>query len=179
MNAQSSPSIDRRTLLRGSVTIAGAAIALPALASLSGCTAPASLEGRMAILAAASERIIPAGETPGAIAAKVPEYIAAVFEAHFTEEQQDDFTGGLALLDAEGFSVAPTEEQDAILTRFANAAPESAERAIFQQLHDMTLFGFYTSETATQELAYEELPGRYDGCVPFDEIGRAWLDRGV
>ena len=48
-----------------------------------------------------------------------------------------------------------------------------------QQLRDLVIFGFYTSEAATSELSYEELPGRYDGCVPMAEIGRAWLDRGV
>ena len=172
------PSMDRRSLLRGSVTVAGVAVALPTLASLSGCSAP-TLEGKLGVIGAVSDRIIPPTDTGGAIAAKVPEYIAAVFEQHFTEEQQSDFADGLSLLAGTGIVDASTEVQDETLIAFANADQESPERTIFQQLHDMTVFGYYTSEVATEELAYEEIPGRYDGCVPLAEVGRAWLDRGV
>ena len=33
---------------------------------------------------------------------------------------------------------------------------------------------FSLGEGATQELRTNIVPGYYDGCVPFDEIGRAW-----
>ena len=171
-------SMDRRSLLRGSVKVAGVAVALPTLASLSGCSAP-TLEGKLDVIGAVSDRIIPATDTGGAIAAKVPEYIAAVFDQHFSEEQQEAFLEGLNLLSDTGIVDASAEAQDETLTSFANAEWESPERAIFQQLHDMTVFGYYTSEVATEELAYEEIPGRYDACVPLAEVGRAWLDRGV
>ena len=176
--AQTSPAPDRRSFLRGSVTFAGVAVALPTFAALSGCSAP-TLDGKFNVISAVSDRIIPATDTGGAIAAKVPEYIAAVFEQHFTKEQQSEFADGLALLADTGIADASVEAQDKTLTAFANAEWDSPERAIFQQLHDMTVFGYYTSEVATQELAYEEIPGRYDGCVPLAEVGRAWLDRGV
>lgn len=44
-----------------------------------------------------------------------------------------------------------------------------------RKMKELTLVGYYTSEIgATQELRHEPVPGRYDGCVPFSEIGRAW-----
>jgi hypothetical protein len=49
----------------------------------------------------------------------------------------------------------------------------------WRSLREITIFGYYTSEAATKELNFEELPGRYNGCVPMEEVGRAWLDRGV
>ena len=42
-------------------------------------------------------------------------------------------------------------------------------------LKELTLVGYYTSEVgATQELRYERAPGRYDGCMPYEDLGRAW-----
>lgn len=174
------PSMDRRSLLRGTVTVAGAAIALPALVSLGGCTStPPTLIEHMDLLSAVSDRIIPATDTGGAIAAKVPEYIAAVYEQHFTADQQSEFASGLSAIADTGFMQADATKRDEILSGFATADDADEGKATFQQLRDMTIFGFYTSEVATEELAYEELPGRYDGCVPLTDIGRAWLDRGV
>ena len=182
-----SHSIDRRTALRGFVTIAGVAVILPSVATLGGCRAtPATLEEHTVLLKAVVGRIIPKTDTPGAIEAGVPDYIAAVFEQHMTPEQQSDFTAGLgeiaALAKREGVSdlaAATPEAQDGVLGKLAGSADGTPGKDTWQQLRDMTLFGFYTSETATQELAYEEIPGRQIGCLPFEEIGRAWLDRGV
>ncbi|MDJ0643148.1 MAG: gluconate 2-dehydrogenase subunit 3 family protein [Erythrobacter sp.] len=176
----STSEMDRRSLLRGTVTVAGTAIALPALFSLGGCAStPATLVEHMDLVSAVSDRIIPATDTGGALAAKVPEYIAAVYERHFTEEQRGEFTAGLNAIADSGFMDADAQGRDTILSDLASAARSQAGEATFQQLRDMTIFGFYTSEVATEELAYEEIPGRYDGCVPLSEIGRAWLDRGV
>lgn len=45
----------------------------------------------------------------------------------------------------------------------------------FPMMKELTLVGYYTSEVgATEELRYEPVPGRWEGCVPFDEIERAW-----
>ena len=173
-------SMDRRSLLRGSITLAGAAIVLPSLAGLAGCTsAPPTLANHMGLISAVSDRIIPATETGGALAAKVPDYIAAVFQDHFTQDQQREFVAGLEVLADAGIEGAPPAQQDTILSGISKSDPADPGKAIFQQLRDMTLFGFYTSEIATQELAYEEIPGRYVGCVPLAEVGNAWLERGV
>lgn len=44
-----------------------------------------------------------------------------------------------------------------------------------RSMKELTLVGYYTSEIgATQELRHEPVPGRFDGCVPFAEIGRTW-----
>ena len=166
--------------------MAGTAVVLPALSALGGCKAlPAELDDHMALITAIADRVIPATDTPGALEAGVPAYIAALFEKHFTPEQQAEFLAGLdavaELAKTEGaadFATASRARQDAVLAKLATGGAAEAKNA-WQQLHDMTVFGFYTSEVATQELAYEEVPGRQIGCLPFSEIGRAWLDRGV
>ena len=45
----------------------------------------------------------------------------------------------------------------------------------FRTMKELTLLGYYTSQVgATKELRYVQVPGRFDGCVPFTTIGRAW-----
>jgi len=185
MGAAHNP-INRRALLRGTIIVAGSAVVLPGLATLGGCSAtPPALTERMGLIGAVADRIIPATETGGALAAQVPAYIAAVYDQHFTAEQQLAFAQGLGALDAvaashgaASFEGATTAQQDAALTDLSTGSDREG-KAIFQQLRDLTVFGYYTSEVASEELAYEEIPGRYDGCVPLAEIGSAWLERGV
>jgi len=39
----------------------------------------------------------------------------------------------------------------------------------FTMMKQLTLFGFFTSEVgATEVLRYEAVPGRYDGCAPYN-----------
>lgn len=45
----------------------------------------------------------------------------------------------------------------------------------FRTMKELTVVGYYTSEVgATVELRHEAVPGRYQGCVPFTEVGRTW-----
>lgn len=45
----------------------------------------------------------------------------------------------------------------------------------FRTMKELTLLGYYTSQPgATKELRYLQVPGRFDGCVPFAKVGRAW-----
>lgn len=47
--------------------------------------------------------------------------------------------------------------------------------AFFRTMKELTVLGYYTSQPgATKELRYLQVPGRYDGCVPFAKVGRAW-----
>jgi len=42
-------------------------------------------------------------------------------------------------------------------------------------MKELTLVGYYTSEAgAVRELRHAPVPGRFEGCVPLDQIGRAW-----
>jgi gluconate 2-dehydrogenase gamma chain len=53
-------------------------------------------------------------------------------------------------------------------------APRS-EVAFFRTMKELTVVGYYTSEAgATRELRYEHVPGRYEACVPFSDVGRTW-----
>lgn len=59
-------------------------------------------------------------------------------------------------------------------TTDTQTSQEQAEREealphYFTMMKQLTLFGFFTSEVgATEVLRYEAVPGRYDGCAPYN-----------
>src|SRR2546428_751816 len=58
---------------------------------------------------------------------------------------------------------------------FAAAGDRGAPPPFFRTMKELTLVGYYTSEIgATRELRHAPVPGRFEGCVPLDRIGRAW-----
>lgn len=182
------PALSRRASMRAMVTLSGVAVALPIATSLR--AAEQILHFRIApymeTLAAAVDRIIPETDTPGALAAGVPDYIASVFGDRFSAAQQDEFVWGLALLDrmaqdagAASFLEGDAAAQDAILTKLDAIRQDIPPMRFWRALREMTIFGYYTSEAATKELAFEEIPGRLIGDLPYSEIGAAWLDRGA
>ena len=142
-----------------------------------------------------AELIIPETDTPGAKVAGVHRFIDLMLADWFTPAEREHFLTGLADLDSRAQELHPTpflrcttEEQTAILQELEkeslahadNNPPEEQNnnlKPFFRQMKELTLIGYYTSEIgATQELKYLAATNTYDGCVPFNEIGRAWSD---
>lgn len=178
--------ISRRTALKGGAAVA---LGLPTVAAaLSACTPEqvAVTSDYASLIERVSDLSIPHTDTPGALVAGVPAYVRAVVGAFLTDAEQADFKSGLLEFDklaqtkkATNFLSASPAQQIEILTALDTGKAMNSAQAAWRQLKDMIVFGYYTSEVATQELAYEEIPGRYIGDVPFADIGRAWLSRGV
>ncbi|MFA0810679.1 gluconate 2-dehydrogenase subunit 3 family protein [Microbulbifer epialgicus] len=58
----------------------------------------------------------------------------------------------------------------------AGDAPFSpSQRDQFKVLKHIICFGYYTSlEGATQELAYQAIPGGFKGSIPLAQTGKGW-----
>lgn len=138
-------------------------------------------------LTAACERILPATETPGAIAAGVPQFIDRALAGWAEADETQRLRSGLIQLDAQArarfgapFAALAPERQDELLSlaeaeanRFATAQPPQPH--YFLALRELTTIGYFTSQPgATQALRYDPVPGDFRGCVPLKEIGRAW-----
>ncbi|MEX0600101.1 MAG: gluconate 2-dehydrogenase subunit 3 family protein [Rhodothermales bacterium] len=51
----------------------------------------------------------------------------------------------------------------------------TGDPSFFHMLKELTLVGYYTSEAgATQELRFVQVPGRWEACIPFSDVGRTW-----
>ena len=45
----------------------------------------------------------------------------------------------------------------------------------FRMIKELTLMGFFTSEVgATKALRYVAVPGKYEGCIPYNKGDKAW-----
>lgn len=52
---------------------------------------------------------------------------------------------------------------------------EAPRKHYFRMMKELTLLGYFTSEIgATQALRYTQVPGRYEGCVPYKKGDKLW-----
>jgi hypothetical protein len=142
------------------------------------------------IVKIACELILPETDTPGASAARVPEFIDAMLTGWFSEAERRNFLKGLRELEerarlsgGSGFvALAPAgqiralEEMESLALeelstldthRARRGASSSPDAPFFTVLKWLTLYGYYTSEVGMErELEFEVFPGTYDGCAP-------------
>lgn len=151
-------------------------------------------------LAMMSERIIPTTDTPGAIAAGVPEFIERIVFQWYTQTEREIFLHGMDMSNVFSqqqlgglFVDLSPEQQDVVLAQMevqGGAKPlfsgfemqpslEEDRSAFFPKLKELVVVGYYTSEIgATEELRYEAMPMEYKGDIPLAEVGRSWATNG-
>jgi len=129
---------------------------------------------------ALTEAIIPTDErSPGAKAARVPEYIDLLLSEQ-DEAAHQQLSDGLKALDA--FSEAPVSmpfealdeaQTEAVLTELSRneKKPETTEEKFFKAVKNATIHGYYTSEIGIhKELRYQgrKILQEYVGCLTVD-----------
>ena len=136
------------------------------------------------------EVIIPTTDTPGAVTAGVPEFIELIVAEWYNADDRARFMRGLAQVDERtqaltGIQFAQSEEdtQAVILSgleaesRARIASGEDTPSPFFQQFRGLVLSGYYSSEIGLrEELLYQPIPGRFDGCVDVSEVTRSVSD---
>ena len=194
----------REALRRVAWMMGGAISASTVAGVLGGCRAGEGVYRPQALtpaqheyLATVVETILPTTDTPGAQEARVHDFIDVMLTEYYRPAERAHFLDGLAAFEARaeadygaGFATLTQEQRLDLLTTLHEEAqdylvanpptsrgeryPDLTERPFMTLLKELTLIGYYTSEIgATQELA--DMPfGRYDGNVPYAEIGRAW-----
>lgn len=198
-------SVDRRALLQNLALLLGAS-ALPAEA----LAAPKRRARRFlaapqfALLGAVADTIMPATDTPGAIAAQVPARLDGLLLNWASADTRTKVSGALARIDAaaraqkgKGFAALTPAERAAILRPHDAAAlktvppPPGEPKANFfiQTVHvadpgyhrikDLVLQLYYFSEVAaTSELIYEHVPGKFEPSVKLTPQSRPYLGSG-
>jgi hypothetical protein len=188
--------MDRRTLLKRIAAVAGAAywsgetlameLAKAAAGREEGAAAP--VEALPALhrdtLAALCELIIPKTDTPGAVEAGVPAFIADMYAHWMLAAERKTLADGLLQLEAAAkaehgaaFASLDPARQTALFAGPRKAAAGYQSRGyggrlvdpaapFFHKLRDLVTLGYFTSETGVNaELAYVPVPGRWDGDV--------------
>ena len=139
---------------------------------------------------ALSELIIPTTDTPGAITAGVPEFNELIVAEWYDTDDRERFMRGLTEVDERTqvlggvqFAQSGVETQAEIVSaleiesRTTIASEEDAPTPFFQQFRGLVLSGYYSSEIGLrEELLYQPIPGRFDGCVDLSEVTRSASD---
>jgi hypothetical protein len=189
--------MDRRTLLKrialaaGAATWSGETLAIQLSKAANsrlddGGKPQAFPQAHKATLAALCELIIPKTDTPGAIEAGVPAFVADMYAHWMVPAERKTVVDGLAQLDGaakaahgRGFAACTPAEQAALLAPARKAAGSYQQRShgldgrladptapFFFKMRDLVTLGYFTSEAGVNgELAYVPVPGRWEGDV--------------
>lgn len=198
--APDSPHLDRRQLLGASLLLAlGAGTPLALWQRRQSGETGIADDRQRALAERVSDLVIPATDTPGALAAKVPEWLLLAL-SHGQAGTADAPVGpyavarsvasqapkGLSYLDAVGarlnamaggdFVSLPPARQHALLSDLDAAAfTPGHEDDPWHKIKELILTGYYTSEIGgSQELRYELVPGRWDPNIPIGPNDRAF-----
>lgn len=136
-----------------------------------------------------ADTILPPTDTPGAKAARVGQFIAVVVSDCYEPDSQAVILNGLATLQEQckaaygkpfqrctpqqrlEFLIRLDEEQKAYTSNRRSGEPTH----YFRTLKHLSISGYFTSEVgATQALRMVEIPGRYEGCIPYNKGDRSW-----
>ena len=177
-------NVNRRTLLLGAVVLLGGAAALTRFSRKSiGDPTPSGLAlgaEQYTLLEQVCEIMIPATDTPGAIAAGVPALIRQMLEEWASPASRTEILQVLEGIERQAwakfgasFVELPPERRYEVVRGFDQDFIARQDPA-YGKFKYLVLVGYYQSEIgATQELHYELVPGAWRACVPFSEIGRA------
>ena len=197
--------MDRRDMLTRIALLLGAT-ALPAEAFAASKKKAARFltKPQFALLGAVTDTILPASDTPGALAAGVPARLDGMLRNWASAETRTNVIGALARIDAasqaakaKGFAALSPADRAAVLTPHDAAAlkvvpaPANAPKPNFftQQtfvadmgylkLKDLTLNLYYYSEIASaNELEYLHVPGKWQPSLKLTPHSRPFLGVG-
>lgn len=187
---------DRRQVVGGALLFAalfGTPFAISGCSREGGNGEAVATDSEKKLLERLSDIVVPATDTPGALAVGVPGFLELALIHGLEETAAEDLgdgqtkgRGGLVLLDtiardldqraAGRFIRLPEKRQVNVLREYDAAAyvPDQGAHP-WRKLKSLILLGYYTSEAgASKELRYELVPGRWDPSLPLPANNRSW-----
>jgi hypothetical protein len=197
--------LDRRSLIQNIGLLIGvAALPVEALAAPARRARRFLAAPQFALLSAVADTILPATDTPGALAAQVPARLDSLLANWASADTRTKITGALARIDAaarsqkqRGFARLSAADRAAVLGPHDAAAlkrvpapPGTARPNFFVQRVDVADQGYYrikdlvidlyyfSAVATTQELIYEHAPGKFEPSVKLIPQSRPYLGTG-
>lgn len=189
--------MNRRDAVKSVAVLMGGALSASTLSvMLDGCQTEARkghgvkfTDDEQKMVHAMADVIIPRTDTPGAVDAGVPVFIVMMMQECYPDADQAQFHDGLAAFDKRCrkrygdpfLKLSPEKQETAVADLDKVVLGKEKDKdaredlAFYRKLKELTLLGFFTSEPgATKTLRYVQIPGRYDGCVPYKQGEKAW-----
>lgn len=184
-------AISRTAFLLGVPTIIGAE------AFITGCTPkrdifsePDFSPEKIAFLDEVGETILPTtASSPGAKAAQIGEFMRVIVTDCYEENDQKIFMDGVAKINeksnqdfGKNFLDLPAEDKLELLNgindemnKYNETKKEGDPNHYFSLIKQLTVWGYFTSEVgSTKALNYLPLPGKYEGCIPYQKGDKLW-----
>lgn len=139
--------------------------------------------GAMVLIAALAQTLIPKTETAGAIEAGVPETLQDLATDWGDDGFRTYWRDGLnalntALVGPDGgrFDEKSREDRTKVLSDYdARVFDGEVDDGFYRDFKATVVQAYYMSEPgATEELAYEPVPGDWIGCVPLSDYPKNW-----
>lgn len=182
--------MDRREALKLTAGFFGTSIFGSQLL-LSGCSSPGKskiylAEADIPLLNALADAILPpTSNSPGAGEAEVGKFILSIVKDCYNEEEARVFVKGIRNLAATSelnfdrpFLELSKEEQTQLLSNSDKEALEYEKQGhphYYTMLLQLVIWGYFISEPgATKALRYNPVPGRFEGCIPYQKDQPAW-----
>jgi len=179
--------ISRREAIRRAAILAGVALSPGLVTFVAGAQSAAAkaylTPAQAAIAGAAADRILPRTDTPGAADVGVPAFLDRFYGEFMTDDERRLLIAGLDAIEAAAkaahngsFASLTSGQQDAVLRTVATSQQDQNPSS-FGLIRSTTLLGYFSSERVAKEvLNYDPVPGRFDACMPLDQVGsRDWF----
>ena len=170
--------MNRRDLLKkGVYGLAGVTLSSALISSLQSCTSIEKYsplyfsKTEFSLLSNIVDFLIPKTETPGALEMKVPQFIDIIISETYNNESKNNFSNKLKLL-IEDFKSNNIDlsNYNSMKSKFVNDFNNKTHQEIYNQIRDLTVWGFKTSkEIALIVLNYNPIPGYQLGCINIKE----------
>jgi hypothetical protein len=197
--------MNRREALKGTAMIFGYALTGSTVAALmQSCESGPKLDWtpkvlskeQAQILSRIIDRVLPETETPGGLDVGVDQFIDKMLNNVFPEVIQNGFAGGIDSFNQEAknlhgkdFVKLEGEQQDDVIRIFEEKSGplpgsmwgfsfgEPKEFPFYRMMKELALIGYFHSEKIGKEvLAYNPIPGPYEGCIPYSDVGKIWTE---
>ena len=170
--------MNRRDLLKkGVYGLAGVSLSSTLISTLQSCTSIEKYsphyfsKTEFSLLSKIVDFLIPKTETPGALEMKVPQFIDIIISETYNNESKNNFSNKLKLLikDLKSNNI-DLSDYNSMKSKFVNDFNNKTHQEIYNQIRDLTVWGFKTSkEIALNVLNYNPIPGYQLGCVDIDK----------
>lgn len=168
----------RRAVLQGGAVTVGAAVA--AAAVWRSLASTGSHQAGPELLGVVADLMIPATDTPGALAANIPQFVTLALQHGLAGSRGDELDRLEVELDSKAggrFTALGQAQRLAVLTALdaATVGHGPKSRSAWPTVKALILMGYYTSEIgAAQEQRYELVPGRWDPDIPYKPGDRGY-----
>lgn len=186
--------MNRREALKRTALIMGGTLSASTLGMLLNSCNSTSTEDKITsfssdekeIIAQIVNVIIPRTDTPGAVDAGVVDFIPLMIDDCYSEDSQKNFHEGLKYYNEKWctekwgkkfLDLSPDNQYKAVeeLDKAVLGDGKEKKLSFYRTFKELTLLGFFTSEPgATETLRYMQVPGDYEGCIPYEEGDKAW-----